>query len=203
MTPLFERSWDRAWFALTGTRDPALRDTLLSHYGAPERKYHSRQHLEECLQWCEAFGDLAEHPAEVETALWFHDAIYDVKVSGNEARSADWAFEALSAAGAAPDVATRVRELVLATRHSALPVGIDQQLLVDIDLAILGAETARFDEYEQQIRDEYAHVPGLLFRFKRRQILQTFLDRPSLYSLRPMKDRLEARARENLRRAIC
>lgn len=202
MNTLLERSWERAWFTLTGTADPALRDTLLAHYESPERKYHTRQHLEECLQGFEAHGHLAEHPADVEAALWFHDAIYDVRGADNEERSADWAFEALSAAGAAPDAAARVRTLVLATRHSALPVGIDQQLLVDIDLAILGAERERFDEYERQIRDEYAHVPGILFRFKRRQILQTFLDRPSLYSLPPLKHELEARARENLRRAI-
>lgn len=202
MTTLLERSWERAWLALTGTADPALRDTLLAHYELPERKYHTRQHLEECLQGFEAHRHLAEHPAEVEAALWFHDAIYEVRGSGNEERSADWAFEALTAAGAAPDPAARVKALVLATRHSALPVGIDQQLLVDIDLAILGAERRRFDEYERQIRDEYAHVPGIVFRFKRRQILQGFLDRPSLYSLPPLKDALEARARENLHRAI-
>ncbi len=202
MKTLLERSWERAWLPLTGSADPLLRDTLLAHYQAPERKYHSRQHLEECLQWCETYAHLAEHPAEVETALWFHDAIYDVKGSGNEERSADWAFQALRDGGAAPDAAARVRDLVLATRHSALPVGIDQQLLVDIDLSILGADAARFDEYERQIREEYAHVPGIVFRFKRRQILKNFLDRPSLYSLAPLKDQWEARARENLRRAI-
>ena len=36
----------------------------------------------------------------------------------------------------------------------------DEQLLVDIDLAILGADTARFAEYQTQIRREYAHVPA-------------------------------------------
>ncbi len=36
----------------------------------------------------------------------------------------------------------------MATCHTAKPADADQQLLVDIDLAILGAEPARFAEYE-------------------------------------------------------
>nr|WP_297382202.1 N-methyl-D-aspartate receptor NMDAR2C subunit [uncultured Roseateles sp.] len=209
MNALFERSWRRAWSALVGpsagTSGPdgiALRDELLAGYAEPQRHYHTQQHLEECLALLEQVRDLAEHPEEVEMALWFHDAIYDVKGSGNEERSAEWAHRALVAAGAAPTAAERVRQLVLVTRHDGVPGNVDEQVLVDIDLAILGAERPRFDEYERQIRDEYAFVPGFLFRRKRRQILRTFLDRPVLYSTAMLRERLEARARENLRRAI-
>ena len=215
MNALFERSWRRAWSALiglgAGTGGPdgpdgpdgiALRDELLACYAEPQRRYHTQQHLEECLALLEQVRDLAEHPEEVEMALWFHDAIYDVKGSGNEERSAEWAHRALVAAGVAPTAAERVRQLVLVTRHDGVPGNVDEQVLVDIDLAILGAERPRFDEYERQIRDEYAFVPGFLFRRKRRQILRTFLDRPVLYSTAMLRERLEARARENLRRAI-
>jgi predicted metal-dependent HD superfamily phosphohydrolase len=215
MNALFERSWHRAWSALVGVRvgapvgegaaerdGTALRDELLTRYAGPQRKYHTRQHLEECLALFDEVGDLAVHPAEVEMALWFHDAIYDVKGSGNEDRSAEWAHEALLAAGVTRDVADRVRQLVLVTKHDGVPANVDEQVLVDIDLAILGAERPRFDEYERQIRDEYAYVPGFLFRRKRRQILRIFLDRPVLYSTPALRERLDARARENLRRAI-
>jgi len=203
MTALFERSWHRAWSELAGDRDgSALRDELLTRYAEPQRKYHTRQHLEECLALFEEVIALAPHPAEVEMALWFHDAVYDVKGSGNEERSADWAHRALIDAGVDPASADRVRQLVLVTKHDGVPSSPDEQVLVDIDLAILGAERQRFDEYERQIREEYAFVPGFLFHRKRKQILRTFLDRPVLYSTPALRDRLDARARENLRRAI-
>lgn len=203
MNPVFERSWQRTWPALAGVLDgTALRDQLLARHAEPQRHYHTLQHLRECLALFDEVRALAEHPAEVEMALWFHDAIYEVKGSGNEERSAAWAFEALVAAGVGAGPAALVRDLVLVTRHSGSPVSVDEQVLVDIDLSILGADTPRFDEYERQIRAEYSHVPGFLFRRKRKQILQSFLDRPAIYSTAVLRDRLEARARENLRRAI-
>lgn len=203
MTDLLATSWSRAWTALraNGTGEP-LRDALLRRYAEPQRKYHTGQHLAECLALFDEVRTLAEHAADVEMALWFHDAIYEVKGSGNEERSAEWAHAALLEAGVGQTSADRVRDLVLVTKHTGVPVTVDEQVLVDIDLAILGADRPRFDEYERQIRDEYGHVPGIVFRFKRRQILRTFLDRPVLYSTDTLRARFEARARDNLKRAI-
>lgn len=84
----------------------------------------------------------------------------------------------------------------------AQPVSADAQLLVDIDLAILGADPERFDEYEVQIRQEYAWVPGPLFRRKRREILMDFLARPKIYGTAWFQERFEASARDNLQRPV-
>ena len=131
-------------------------------------------------------------------ALWFHDAVYDLQAHDNEQRSADLAAAALQAAGVPDEAVGRVVALILATRHTGVPATQDEQLLVDIDLGILGAGPARFAEYERQIREEYAFVPEALFRSARRSILQGFLDRPVLYGTAHFRDRLEARARVNL-----
>ena len=198
---LFSRSWQRAWTGIGAAGDgSALFAQLKAAYAEPQRHYHTLQHLGECLSAFDAARTLAAHPDEVELALWFHDAIYDIKGHDNEQRSADWAREALRDAGVAGEAAQRVHDLVMATRHTAVPSGHDERLLVDIDLSILGAERTRFDEYEQQIRREYAYVPGFLFRRKRREILKGFLDRPAIYSTPYFHDALEARARDNLRR---
>ncbi|MFY7855992.1 MAG: N-methyl-D-aspartate receptor NMDAR2C subunit [Rubrivivax sp.] len=203
MDPLFEASWDRIWPALGAAgRGHAVRDAVLQGYAEPHRRYHTLQHLAECLTLLAEVRDAADHPDEVEMALWFHDAVYALRASDNEARSAEWAAEALRSAGVSVPVFERVRALILATQHKALPQSRDAQVLVDVDLSILGAPPERFAEYEVQIRQEYAHVPGFLFRLKRRAILQSFLDRPALFSTPRLHQRLEARARANLAAAV-
>jgi len=195
-------SWRAAWQALGAAPDDALHAALLARYAEPQRAYHTQQHLAECLALCGEFRALAERPAEVEVALWFHDAVYDVHRHDNEAVSAGWARTALLDAGAAADVAGRVEALLLATRHSVAPATADEQLLVDIDLAILGAASARFAEYEEQIRVEYGFVPLAVFNEKRGAMLAGFLARPALYGTAALHSRFEAAARANLRQAI-
>ena len=90
----------------------------------------------------------------------------------------------------------------MATCHDAVPSGIDQQILLDVDLSILGEKPERFDEYEKQIREEYSWVPGVVFRAKRRSILKGFLKRPAIYSTTKFVGAYEAQARENLNRSI-
>lgn len=196
-------SWLRAWRGIGATGDGnALFQTLLASYSEPHRKYHTIQHLSECLSAFEQARQLAPHPAEVETALWFHDAIYDVRRSDNEERSAQWAEAELEAAGVPTGTTGLVSSLVLVTKHTAVPITQDEQVLVDIDLGILGASEQRFAEYERQIRDEYAFVPDLLFRRKRRAILKSFLQRSRIYSTAHFHAVLEQAARSNLRRAV-
>jgi predicted metal-dependent HD superfamily phosphohydrolase len=196
-------SWQSAWSGIGArTEGQGVYEQLLARYSEPHRYYHTLQHLGECLAMFESVRGLAEHPAEVELALWFHDAIYNTQRPDNEERSADWARTALQEAGVARDSADRVHALIMATRHTANPTLPDEQLLVDIDLSILGAEQPRFGEYEEQIRKEYAFVPQWLFRRKRRAILQGFMDRPSIYSTAYFREALEQRARTNLKQAI-
>ena len=202
MIPL-DHSWQRAWQGL-GARGTGAEvyQALVVRYSETHRHYHTLQHLSECLNAFDSARALAPHPADVEIALWFHDAIYDVKGHDNELQSADWSSRALREAGVAAESIERIHALILATRHAALPVTPDEQVLVDIDLSILGAPVERFSEYELQIRSEYAYVPSWIFRRKRRAILQGFLDRERIYSTEHFYGALEVRARENLSRVV-
>ncbi len=195
-------SWQSAW-ASAGLAEPARErfEALCQAYAEPQRRYHTLQHLRECLGQEERITQLAERPGEVLIALWFHDAVYDTLGRGNEARSAAWARDVVASAGG-HDAAERVHRLVMATEHHAVPSSRDAQVLVDVDLSILGAGADRFDEYERQVRDEYRHVPGLLFRSKRRSVLQGFLARERLFNTDGFHQLLEARARDNLKRSI-
>lgn len=200
---MFETSWTHCWKSLgakgTGSE---LMARLLKAYREPQRKYHTQQHLKECLILMRENVYSAVEPAEVEIALWFHDAIYNVKASDNEARSAEWAISELKKADVVTDRIDRIRDQILATRHATLPQGQDQQLLVDIDLSILGAEPNRFEEYEQQVRQEYSYVPGFMFKRKRRQVLSEFLARNPIYTTPVLRRKFEEQARRNLSQSI-
>jgi predicted metal-dependent HD superfamily phosphohydrolase len=194
----FEERWQQLWRGI-GTAAPAgLLDALLAAWREPQRHYHTLQHLEECLRYFDDVRGQSAHACEIELALWFHDAVYDVHAHDNEARSANWALRALAGAGLALAFCERVAGLVMVTAHHAPSPSPDAQLLTDIDLAILGAPPARFAEYERQIRAEYAHVPAALFAHKRRAVLHGFLGRERIYQTAYFGARLESQARINL-----
>lgn len=167
---------------------------LVARYSEPHRAYHTLQHIEECLREFDASRHLARDPVAVELAIWFHDAVYDTKAHDNEEKSAELVRVLKLPAGRED----RVRGMILATKHAAVADDADTRLLTDIDLSILGAAPARFAEYERQIRQEYSWVPEMVFTAKRGEILRGFLARPRIYGTDFFRDRLEAKARENL-----
>jgi predicted metal-dependent HD superfamily phosphohydrolase len=83
--------------------DPALTlpDELLAklraRYAEPHRHYHALGHVEALLRWLDSYRALAAKPALIEAAIWFHDAVYDTRRHDNEARSAHWARDELTA----------------------------------------------------------------------------------------------------------
>lgn len=195
--------WQSVWIELGGAEaNGELFQRLVTCYSEPHRKYHTMQHLGECFALFDRVGSFAEQRGEVELALWFHDAIYNTRESDNEIRSAELARESAIAGGVSGDRATRIFELVMVTKHNALPAGRDAEVLVDVDLGILGAESARFDEYEIQVRQEYSWVPDFLYRRERRKVLQEFAHRRSIYSTEYFRDEFESRARDNLARSL-
>jgi predicted metal-dependent HD superfamily phosphohydrolase len=195
--------FNRVWRRLGGKTDPQeLFSALVKAYAEPHRAYHTIEHIEDCLKQFDAARYLAEQPDEVEMALWFHDAVYDTQASDNEERSAEWAFNALSAGGIPPAISRRISDLVLATRHRALPSGRDAQLLSDVDLSILGRSASAFDQYDRAIRIEYQWVPEEVYRGARAQVLAEFLQRQSIYQTEHFRRLYEEPARRNLTRAL-
>ena len=196
-----ETRWRETWEPL-GKEPPAgLFDDLLARYGEPGRHYHDLGHVLDCLEKAAATREIQDDPAAVDLALWFHDAVYDPRRSDNEERSAVLSEEAL-AGPLGEERAARVAELVLATRHRAPPPPGDAAVVVDADLSMLGAEPERFEAYQEAIRREYAWVPGFLYRRRRAKLLRSFLARERIFSTEPFHERYEARARENLERAL-
>jgi predicted metal-dependent HD superfamily phosphohydrolase len=175
---------------------------LEKRHGEKHRFYHTGEHVEACLGYLDSVWDELERPLEVEMAFWFHDAVYNPMSAKNEEESAQWARDFLMELGQSDEVFERVYSLIMATCHTVGELSGDAALMVDIDLSILGADAERYDWYEQAIRKEYRWVPWFLYKKKRKEILQSFLDREAIYVTAHFKGLWEEQARTNLARAI-
>ncbi len=193
--PILENHWRRSCEAISIAVPKGVFEALVERYHEPYRAYHTLQHIGECIGHQ---SSLRSAPAELGVAVWFHDAIYDPQRSDNEKRSASWAEAVL----AGHPTATKIKQMILATRRGVVPEDAASRLLVDLDLAILAQPEPRYSEYEAQIRREYAHLDDVAYRAERRKLLQSFVDRPFIYGTPDLRARFESRARKNLERSI-
>lgn len=164
------------------------------------RHYHTLSHLEACLRELDGARELAVRPAEVELALWFHDAVYRSWRRDNEPQSAELARSLLRAA--APDSLERIRQSILATAHRDEDLAGDTALVVDIDLSILGASPDVYAQFERAIRREYWWVPRGRYVAGRSKVLAGFLGRATIYQHDSFYEKFEAQARANLAGAL-
>jgi predicted metal-dependent HD superfamily phosphohydrolase len=164
------------------------------------RHYHTLSHLEACLHELDAARELAVRPAEVELALWFHDAVYRSWRRDNEAQSAALAERMLRAAPA--DTVERIRQSIFATMHRDEELAGDTALVADVDLSILGAPPGIYAQFERAIRREYWWVPRTKYVAGRGAVLTRFLERAAIYQHDSFYHRYEAQARANLAAAL-
>jgi predicted metal-dependent HD superfamily phosphohydrolase len=196
-------NWQSLWQNLDLVPPNNLLAELQAAYAQPERFYHNQQHLQECLSLLAEVEHLAKQPQQIALALYFHDAVYDPQAYDNEAQSAAWAAHVLKSSGASLVLIARIKQLIMATQHHVVDGDDnDAKLLLDIDLAILGQDSARFSEYEQQIKQEYTWVADEAFKQGRGQVLTSFLQREWIYQSEYFRSRLEQQARLNIQAAL-
>jgi predicted metal-dependent HD superfamily phosphohydrolase len=196
----FTEKWNARTEKLNELRKKLLAE-LTAAYSEPHRRYHTFQHIEFCLREIGKHRAHAVRPSEIRWALLFHDAIYDPRRNDNEARSADWACRVMQEMQRSDEEIVRVRKLILATAHAGNAETPDEALLLDIDLSILGADDATFDEYDRAIRVEYEWVPDEAYRSARANVLQGFLKRDRIFRTVAYRQQ-EAAARRNIERAL-
>ena len=195
-----DEAWQQVWQTLAPNQAMPDLQTVLNAYAQPQRHYHTTQHLQECLLWWQRCQNHMQAPAEVALALFYHDIVYDPKRSDNELQSANTMLAHLQP-HLSSDSTERIYRWILATAHHsspAPPTDDDLKWVLDIDLGILSADAERFQEYERQIRMEYRHVPLLIYRCKRRQVLRDFAQAPHLYHTDYFRNQLERAAKANL-----
>lgn len=190
---------------LAPSASPLLLDyvvrALRSYYMYPdERSYHNWNHVENCLIELEQVNEeyVFEEKSLIAVALFYHDSIYEPLEKDNEERSAERAFIDLLALGFNVVYAKKVYDLIMLTRHAGTCDYFSGQLIMDIDLAILGKDYPTFEEYDRKIRKEYLSVPEEEYRVERIKVLVSFLKKPSIYQTQYFKNKYEESARSNI-----
>ncbi|OGZ06738.1 MAG: hypothetical protein A3C93_02580 [Candidatus Lloydbacteria bacterium RIFCSPHIGHO2_02_FULL_54_17] len=186
----------------------SIYEDILDQYTQPHRRYHTMEHIEAVLREFDDARHLAKDPDLMEFALVMHDAIYNPRRDDNEERSAEFADIAshrLWIGGSFSSVtafSARSGKMILASKHLTATDDPDTMLFLDLDLVILGKSRETFDRYDRQIRQEYWFVPDAVYRKKRKQVMASFLKRPSIYLTDHFKQKYEERARENIERIM-
>jgi pantetheine-phosphate adenylyltransferase len=179
------KEWEALWqYPAASAEAKANADRWFDHltgpqsYGGADRHYHNLDHLvhglTEIRVWAMNVGAQQRDVDIVKKAFWFHDAVYvhgPQEVSNEEASARMWLDSGLAADSA--DDADDVAALIRATDHFQAPT-IKHRLkdvMLGADLAILGQEDDVYDAYARMIRQEYGHVPDVVYNEHRGKAL--------------------------------
>jgi predicted metal-dependent HD superfamily phosphohydrolase len=195
-----------AWRHVAGHHHDGYIDDVLVRYAEPLRHYHTATHIMFVLRHLHEASHSAGRSAspEVLAAALYHDAIYDPKASDNEASSAVLAANDLAEIGWTTDRCRTVAALILATAghlsddDTEPGTDDDTAVLLDADLAILGADPGAYQAYVNGIRAEYVHVDDGQWHAGRSAVLRRFLGRDRLFATEYMHAAFEHRARANI-----
>lgn len=181
---------------------------LITHYSEPHRYYHTLEHVVSMLDDFKAVSRLARDADAIRFAIWYHDVIYDVENSplreSNEERSASLALEDLVKLSISTERIVDVCRMIRLTSHQEMSekLSFDEQLFLDLDLAVLGKDRDIFNAYQAGIRYEYRSVEDDIYIPARRKILSIFFEREPLYLTPFFRERYEDSAKQNLARIL-
>ena len=161
-------------------------------YGSKDRYYHNLEHLQDLYWQLNGFLD-----SVYEFAIFYHDAIYDVTKDNNEEQSAKLALNRLQSLKVPFGLVKKVESIILDTK-SHTPTMQESAMLLDADLAILGASRDKYIKYLQNIQKEYASFNKEQFIEGRVSVIEHFLAKKQIYTTTHFYQKLEFKARENL-----
>jgi predicted metal-dependent HD superfamily phosphohydrolase len=113
------------------------------------------------MLWCWICRGPTLRPAQGWTAqprAYARGPRFRPRAKDNELLSAEAASAALAAAGLPATTAARCAELILATASHLHGPDRDAHVVVDADLAVLGAPLPRYAAYADAVRREWCHL---------------------------------------------
>ena len=191
-----------AWTAAVGDGPAALAalDDVVARHREPHRRYHGVRHVTWVVRHVHelatevAVADLGA----VVVAAFFHDAVYDPRPPTTRSRAPRWPSGCSPSSAGTRPAGRRSATLVRATAAHAATDDADTAVLLDADLAVLGAEPAAYQAYVTGVRAEYAHVDADDVARRPGRVLRDLLAHRPLYATAPGRARWEAGPRANM-----
>ena len=176
-------------------------NTLRFLYNYPQRHYHNWSHIENCLTELSEIQELIDTNT-IALSIFYHDCMYKPIDPNNELRSAETAFINLLALGFSESFARNVYNHILLTTHKIPANTLSEQILLDIDLSILGKDPITFASYESNIRSEFDFIPTDDYLIGRIMLLHSFRKKDRIYLTNHFYDKYEDSAWDNLTQTI-
>jgi predicted metal-dependent HD superfamily phosphohydrolase len=167
-------------------------------YNERGRHYHNLVHLENlCHELMEVRSSIKRWDV-ILFSLFYHDIIYNTLRQDNEERSASLARKHLRSLNVGEEKVALCYSQILATKGHTIAEDNDTNLFTDADLSILGKDSAVYDRYTRQIRQEYSIYPALIYNPGRKKVLNHFLAMDRIFKTDHFHSRYEAVARKNI-----
>lgn len=211
-------TWNRVISNFTDPTDNAVRevyDNLIEIYSAEDRYHHNLKHIEHMITVLMELFTIYKYTQEDQNACilaaFFHDYIYKIKkpndpqVYSDEELSAEHAIKSLNRIiKNSPDFIEKVANLIRLT-HSHKPnlaFDIDhtlQEVFIDSDMAILGADDFRYEQYSKGIIEEYQDVDNETFISGRKNFLMKLMKEKAIFLTEYMNQLYNDQAHMNIR----
>jgi predicted metal-dependent HD superfamily phosphohydrolase len=176
---------------------------IVNAYRSPDRHYHTLAHLAQCFEVADLLVPLRGRPM-FPYAIFFHDIAYlPLSKTNEEFSAAIWEVQGRRLGLDASMIAIVSRAILLTDHAGTKAVERPfEAYVLDTDLSILGTNAIVFDEYELNVRREYAAVPEAKYREGRARFLARLAARQTLFQTKEFRDAFEERARTNIVRSI-
>ena len=199
-----EATLRNAWRKLGGAESDRVIDAVIARYSEVERRYHTVDHVAAVLDHVDRLlsDDRAVDGGQIDADVvragaLFHDVVYDPRSSSNEQDSARLAVEAVRSLGWDATRQTQLDAIILATATHAAE-SAESAVLLDADLAILGAPPLTYWRYVDAVRAEYSFVDDSGWTEGRSAVVRSLLERPHIFTTAAMRASHEPQARLNL-----
>ena len=177
---------------------------ILEHYTKKWKFYHNLNHIFSFVCLFEKYNNyIQNYKNEFLISIFFHDIIYIPSRNDNEEKSIDIFNKFYLEIKSENLNKEKVIEFITNTKHHLLPLNNNSEEInyfMDMDMEIIAEEN--WEDYENKIRKEYCYCNDIEYKHKRKQFLQSLLNKDKIFRTKIFYDTYEQKARKNLTNII-